>query len=83
MMKYGFLYFQLSYVNWSSLPQLKSVSVLSEPVLVKSVESLFNVTSSEDGLKSAPNNNKIIMCLSCLFMLSFLKSSRPWGPESL
>lgn len=43
--------------NWSSLPQLKSVSLLSEPVLVKSVESLFNVTSSEDGLKSVPNND--------------------------
>lgn len=46
--------------NWSSLPQLKSVSVLSEPVLVKSVESLFNVTSSEDGLKSVLSVSVII-----------------------
>lgn len=46
--------------NWSSLPQLKSVSVLSEPVLVKSVESLFNVTSSEDDLKSVPSVSVII-----------------------
>ncbi|EEF27092.1 conserved hypothetical protein [Ricinus communis] len=46
--------------NWASLPQLKSVSVLSEPVLVKSVESLFNVTSSEDGLKSVPSVSVII-----------------------
>jgi hypothetical protein len=46
--------------NWSSLPQLKSFSLLSEPVLVKSVESLFNVTSSEDGLKSVPSVSVII-----------------------
>lgn len=46
--------------NWSSLPQLKSLSLLSEPVLVKFVESMFNVTSSEDGLKSVPSVSVII-----------------------
>ena len=52
--------------NWSSLPQLKSVSLLSEPVLVKSVESLFNVTSSEDGLKSVPNNDVSVPSVSVI-----------------
>ncbi len=52
--------------NWSSLPQRKSVSVLSEPVLVKSVESLFNVTSSEDGLKSVPNNDVSVPSVSVI-----------------
>jgi len=46
--------------NWSSLPQLQSFSVRDEPVLVKSVESLFNVTSSEDGLQSVPSVSVII-----------------------
>lgn len=52
--------------NWSSLPQLKSVSVLSEPVLVKSVESLFNVTSSEDGMKSVQNNDVYVPSVSVI-----------------
>lgn len=46
--------------NWSSFPQLQSVSLLSEPVLVKSVESLFNVTSSEFDLQSVPSVSVII-----------------------
>lgn len=40
--------------------------IWSEPVLVKSVESLFNVTSSEDGLKSVPNNDVSVPSVSVI-----------------
>lgn len=52
--------------NWSSFPQLQSVSVLSAPVLVESAESLFNVTSSTDDLQSVPSVSFIISGLENL-----------------
>lgn len=51
---------------FSSSAEVCQCSILSEPVLVKSVESLFNVTSSEDGLKSVPNNDVSVPSVSVI-----------------